>query len=220
MATGTSSRIKPITEASANGAAHSSPLAKERKQVIKIVSELPVEGKVELPDTWESEMHPGLIFKLKKFSNIIIRDAVMKVEEPKPPDIWIEDKERFEPNPNDPGYKEALRDYVYASSMVAVNATIVLGTEVTQVPASLKAVDDSAWIAPLTIIGLEVPPDPLNRYLCWVRWHALDDLELANLHRACRRYNGVVLSSDVEDAQDSLKSVSERDTDTEPPANA
>lgn len=168
-------------------------------------------------DTWESTAKPGLIFKLKKFPNMVIRDVVLKLPEPKIPTWFSPDKDREEPNPEDPKYKDEVREYNYKIAMTAINISLVLGTELVAVAEGMSKPDQTEWSDPLVALNIEIPDDKYNAYLSWVRWYALDEDELSDLHRACRRFNGATLEVDVEGAAEELKSDSGGDTDTSTP---
>lgn len=173
--------------------------------------------KITPADTWESQEKPGLIFKLKKFPNMVIRDAVMKLPEPKVPTWHSPDKDREEPNPEDPKYKEDVREYNYRIAMTAINISLVLGTELVDVPEGMSKPQDTEWSDPLVALNIEIPDDKYNAYLSWVRWYALGEDELSALHAACRRFNGATLEVDVEGAAEELKSDSGGDTNTSAP---
>lgn len=185
-----------------------------------IIADLPTNGEHPKNDTWEAPEKPGLKFRLKKFSRLILRDAVLKLPEPVVPVVYIEEKEREEPNPHDPDYLEAVNKYNVDVSFIAINSSIVLGTAVLTVPENMVGVDDDEWLAPLTIVGLPIPTDKHNRYLGWVKYYALDDDELIALSRASRRFNGYTFEENVEAAVEELKSDEKRDTDTSTPASS
>lgn len=173
--------------------------------------------KITPADTWESTKKPGLVFKLKKFPNMVIRDAVLKIPEPKIPTWHSPEKERDEPNPDDPKYIDEVLEYNYKIAMTAINISLVLGTELLGVSDGMSRPEDDAWSDPLVALNIEIPDDKYNVYLSWVRWYALDEDELSDLHRACRRFNGATLEVDVEGAAEELKSDSGGDTDTSTP---
>ena len=53
----------------------------------------------------------GVILKLHKVKRALVKDAASTIDPPRVPTVYIEDKERMEENPNDPGYVAALRMY-------------------------------------------------------------------------------------------------------------
>src|SRR4051812_42687458 len=53
----------------------------------------------------------GVILKLQRISTDVVRRAWTAIPIPKPPEVWIEDHGRFEPNPADPGYNNELSLY-------------------------------------------------------------------------------------------------------------
>jgi hypothetical protein len=173
-----------------------------------------VASKVPAPDDeWESAHHPGLKFKLRKMSRMALVEAGRKVRDPKVPVVWIEDKQRDEPNPNDPDYREELQRAAWTRSITIVNTCLVLGTKLLDKPDYIDAIDSTEWLEQLDFIGLEVPEGKYARYAAWVRYYALDDDELTDLIVKVQRFNGVVTEQDVQEAAEEFKSIETRNTD-------
>jgi hypothetical protein len=166
-------------------------------------------------DEWESTHHPGLIFKLRKMSRMALVEAGRKVIDPKVPVVWIEDKQRNEPNPNDPDYREELSRAAWVRSTTIVNTCLVLGTKLLHQPEELDALDSQEWLEQLDFIGIAVPEGKYSRYAAWVRYYALDDDELTDLVIHVQRFNGVVTEQDVQQAAEEFKSSETRDTDNQ-----
>lgn len=180
-----------------------------------LVTETVASAPVKPDGEWESTHRPGLRFKLRKMSRMALVEAGRKVIDPKVPVVWIEDKQRDEPNPNDPDYKEELNRAAWTRSTTIVNTCLVLGTALISTPDDLDSIESTEWIEQLEFIGLEVPPGKYARYAAWVRYYALDDDELTDLVIHIQRFNGVVTEQDVQQAAEEFKSIETRDTDNQ-----
>lgn len=166
-------------------------------------------------DTWESEVRPGLTFKLRKMSRMALVEAQERIKEPKVPQVRIEDEDRWEPNPNSPDYRTALQDFLYERSVIIVSTCLALGTALGNVSQDIEGPDGEVWLEQLAITGLVVPPGKWARYVAWVRLYALDERELGQLTNAVQRYNGFVKEADVEAASDTFPSEPAGDTNRE-----
>jgi hypothetical protein len=187
---------------------------KEAEAALSVV-ELVADAPVRPDDEWESIYHPGLKFKLRRMSRMALVEAGRKVMDPKVPVVWIEDKQRNEPNPNDPDYKEELNRAAWTRSIAIVNTCLVLGTSLLSKPEHIESLESDEWIEQLKFIGLDVPEGKYARYAAWVRYHALNDDELTDLILQVQRFNGVVTEPDVQAAAEEFKSIETRNTDNE-----
>ena len=59
----------------------------------------------------------------------LIDEASSRVPEPRPPEVFVDDKGRKEENPNDPDYLRALERLDVERSMAAIDVMIMMGIE-------------------------------------------------------------------------------------------
>lgn len=169
-----------------------------------------------ITNEWESKLKPGLKFKIDKVSKYALIAIRNKLPRPQPPIHHMEEKGRSEPNPNHPEYLMNLQDHAIAQSIATVDAYLGLGTEVLSIPNGVIKVEDDAWIEKFEAMGLEIPRTTYPRYVAWIKMYAIpDDEEIADLISTIRRYNGVVIEEEVDEAMDNLKSDDGRSADTE-----
>ena len=117
----------------------------------------------------------GAVLKLKPVPQAVIRRVAAKIERPAVPVVHIEDKDRDEPNPDDPDYKEAVVQWVTDQALAAFKAVLLLGTEIEIVPEGMDRPEDIGWTAVLLHLGIvteEELGDPYQRYLAWVELYA------------------------------------------------
>jgi len=120
------------------------------------------------------QLSSGIVLKVRPVPPLAIRQAVMNVERPRVPIVFIEEKGREEENPDDPGYREALFEYQMATGLVAMKALLLLGTEVDTLPDGMVGPSDDAWLDELQEVGVEVEAkSPRARYLAWLQFYAL-----------------------------------------------
>lgn len=157
----------------------------------------------------------GLRFKLRRVSKMVMLDAARRLQAPKPPRTFMEEKGREEENPADPNYLAALRDYRYDTGMLAVSTYFILGTRVEgELPPGVEPVTTEGWVDELKSVDprVDIPSAGPRRYLAWLKYHALPDEDQNSLLQACVRYSGGTLEADVTAAQASFRNQPARDT--------
>jgi glutaredoxin len=148
----------------------------------------------------------GIKFRINKIKMSYVRDAWKQLKVPQVPKVFIEEKERWEDNPNDPTYREELNVYQSQRTDVAFNTAVMLGTVVKFIPEGVEGPDGEEWTSILEAIGIPLAKSPRTRYLQWVRYVATSgDQELGNLVIAVIRASGGVLETDAKDAEESFR---------------
>lgn len=156
----------------------------------------------------------GIKFKMKKVSKLLILDASKRILIPKPPKVYIEEKQRTEENPNDPDYVEALAEANYNKAMVVVNAYVALGTKPIEVPEDIEPLASDSWIEAIKELGVDEPKSERARYLYWCKYISLGDEGINELVTAVMRFSGVTLETDVKQAADSFRGNETGNTDS------
>lgn len=97
-------------------------------------------------------LRSGVRVRLKPVPDMVVQRAMAKINKPKVPMWYNPDKEREEPNPNDPDYLEAVRRAEEERGMVAMDVSIMFGCElIDQIP------DDRKWVQRLRkVAGIEI----------------------------------------------------------------
>lgn len=149
----------------------------------------------------------GVKFRLKKVPRTTFSKVLDKFEAPSPPTIWIEEKGRSEPNPNDPDFLKHMRDFDLESSLGLMMALVMLGSDVIDVPAGVERPEDTDWSETLEVIGFEIPAGGKARYAAWVRNVVLVDEEnLTKMAAAISHFNGWIKVAEVQQVMNSFRS--------------
>ena len=118
----------------------------------------------------------GIVLKLKPVPPFLLRQAVTKLKEPKPPKMDI-GKGREEENPDHPDFLAAKGEYDALVIEAVTNVAFVMGTEAASIPDGLWGPDGDDWLEIPEILGIEVDQRPRGRYLAWLRYYAVTSQE-------------------------------------------
>ena len=156
----------------------------------------------------------GIVLKLKPVPPFLARQAVISLQRPKPPVVFLEDKGREEENPNDPEYQRAIQEYEARQIELGLNVMLLVGTAVETVPKGCYGPDDDEWLEDLAIVGIEVDVErPRARYLAWLRYYALQSAsDIALVTQALATGVGLT-EEEVQATADSFRSRAERRAD-------
>jgi len=148
----------------------------------------------------------GVVLKVRRVSTHAIREAVMRIEEPQPPMVFLEDKGREEPNPEHPDYKKAMAQHAEAIGLAAANVTLLMGTTVESVPDDVPKQEEDDWIDNLEFFGITVDKNnPRARYLAWLRFCAINtDEDMVRTLYTVAKVTGVT-EEDVDQAVQSFR---------------
>ncbi len=167
-----------------------------------------------VPDTLT--LSTGVVLKLKPVPQAIIRRVVAKIERPVVPVVHIEEKDRDEPNPDDPDYKEALGDWLTEQAFAAFKAVLLFGTEIESLPEGMVGPDSDDWTAIplyLEVVTEEELADHYRRYLAWIELYAArTETDVFNIARLPVQLAGIS-ESEVMDALLAFRSRARGGTD-------
>ena len=104
----------------------------------------------------------GVCIRLVGVPSGTIQDAISRVKVPDVPTWYNPDKDRDEPNPNDPSYLKALEVHSQEQGRVATEAMIMFGCEIDQ---DTWPPQDSTWLRKLQLAARRGTLD-----LAWVDW--------------------------------------------------
>lgn len=153
----------------------------------------------------EKVLRSGARIRVGRVPQILVSDAVSRVDPPEIPMWWNEDKQRNEPNPNSPSYLREVELYEKDQSQAAIDACILWGVEL------LDPVPDPATWLPkikfmakrghLSIDGYDLD-DPLELEFLYKRYVAVDADEIGELMK--EMVEGVT-PEDLAKARDSFR---------------
>ncbi len=108
-------------------------------------SNVPTEP-VQLSTGYWANIHP--------VSAPLIDEASARVPEPRPPIVFVDDKGREEPNPNDPDYLRELERLDVERSMAAIDVMIMMGVELVNEDGSPYDIDENGrWRKQLSMLA-------------------------------------------------------------------
>lgn len=157
----------------------------------------------------------GVKFKTKDVPVMVYQALKNKLnkERPKVPTWYNDQKDREESNPSDPDYLEAVSRWEEELTEKLMDAAIVLGIEVAEIPEGMEKSDSEGWKRQLESIGIEVPVNGNGRYLAWVKYYAAPTIEdMRELISASSRNAGVT-EEDAAQAAALFRHNEERGTD-------
>lgn len=145
----------------------------------------------------------GVILRGKQAPPLILIKVMAAFPRPKPPIYRNDLLGRDVENPDDPDYLDRLKAHQTESTNAVMNALILLGTELAEVPKKFPKPTDSSWLEEYRELGLETKPEsPSWRYLTWVTFKAvLSEKDLEQIQKVVGRLSGVPESA-VKSAED------------------
>lgn len=167
----------------------------------------------------EFTLSNGIVLSIKAVPPQALRAAASKEKAPKPPTVYIEDKGREEPNPNDPDYLDSLLVYQANQVYRVVNVMMLLGTKILHLPEDILHPDSDEWYEPLQALDIDVPLENKSvRYLSWLRLYAIETAyDMRDIMQLLTVKSGVT-EIEVQKAVDAFRSQQKRGADSDVPA--
>lgn len=161
----------------------------------------------------------GIVLSLKPVPPLLIQAVSQEFVTPDPPVVFIEEKGREEPNPNDPNYRRQLEKLDEDRNMATNNLVLAIGTSVKTVPDGYYRPEQDEWIANIEfaskVAGKELKvdrEDEIQRYLCWLRFYALESLGDMVLVQSLPTQLTGIREGEVDEVLESFLSLPERGT--------
>lgn len=171
----------------------------------------------------EFELSNGILLKIKPVPPLLANAITEAFKDPDPPKVYLEEKGRDEENPNDPNYLRELEEINEKRNRAINNLYLGIGTECVHVPDGYYRPEQEEWLDQVKfaarVAGTPLDfdfTDAVERYLCWLRFYALENGDDATVAHRLPMVLGGISEAEVEQAIDSFRSVSERGTDNEP----
>lgn len=135
----------------------------------------------------------GVILRAKAAPPLALVKVIGGFPRPKPPVYFNEKMGRDMENPDHPDYIERLKAHQTESSNAVLNALILLGTELVEVPKRFPKPEDNDWLEEYQELGLPSKPENKKwRYLNWVFFKAvLNNEDLVAIRDEVGRLSGV-----------------------------
>ena len=145
------------------------------------------------------ELLNGIVLKVKRIGQGVLRKAVEAIPKPKPPTYPMTDPETGEieqiPNYDDPAFDEALEAYDLEVIGAALRIMTRLGTECLSVPPGKFRPEDDGWVDELDAAGIAVDTldlsTPPKRYREWLELYASSQDDNRRLSTATLLMNGL-----------------------------
>ncbi|KKN78141.1 hypothetical protein LCGC14_0353680 [marine sediment metagenome] len=166
----------------------------------------------------EIELSSGVILTLTPGAPLALNNVMNEMNQsdppPKPPDVWSEDKERNEPNPNDPDYKKAMAERDSNWSMKIFTLLLATSSTVKDIPDGMMTPESDDFLEMMEMAGIVPRRTPTGRYVQWVQMVAIlkDDTKLLNIQLL--RLTGLS-EDDIAEAEATFRDLTESDTDQE-----
>jgi hypothetical protein len=169
------------------------------------------------------ELSNGIILTLKPVPPFLLQAVMGEFKDPEVPVVFMQEKGRDEPNPNDPEYIKAMEE-VSAKQDKAINDFLLsVGTDVKSIPEGYFPPESDEWIKQIEfaseISGANIYVDkenPIKRYLYWLRFYAIETgFDSAVINTIAYSLGGI-REGEVQEVIDSFRSLPERRADTEP----
>lgn len=123
----------------------------------------------------------GVRLEARPVPPLLFQRVASRFSFPEPPVVYIEEKGRNEPNPNDPAYLAECKRIEEEQRVAMLDAAIMMGVRVVEIPEGIPSPDDDDWVGAVEYLtGERVPSDskPI-RVLMWLKYYAAqtaDDL--------------------------------------------
>ena len=98
------------------------------------------------------EMSNGVVFSVRKVPQIAFADLRDSFPEPSPPIFYNEDRDREEPNENDPRYLSEHANWEVKISTGVINLTLMFGSEVAYIPDGIPTPESKEFKEELELI--------------------------------------------------------------------
>lgn len=160
----------------------------------------------------------GIVLKVKPMPPMLLNSVSNSIPKPPVPMVFLEDKGRDEPNPNDPNYIQAEADRQTALSLAIMNTILYACTEIEEVPANCWGVESEEWLALPRLAGIKFDPDDkIERYLTWLRSYAIATMQDMNKAQTLPLMLAGITEPEVDDVMESFRSGETPGTDNPVP---
>lgn len=164
----------------------------------------------------------GIVLAMRPIPPLLLQAVSDEFRAPDPPTIWLEDRERHEPNPNDPAYLKEIQRITEAEQLATEDLTLAVGTSVKHVPEGMFKPEDDGWVtqvkfaAKLGKLDIEIDTeDEVKRYLAWLRFYALESSTDIVMVRNLSTMLAGIQEGEVDEVIESFRGDPRRGTDSQ-----
>lgn len=126
----------------------------------------------------EVTLSSGVVLKVRPVPPLLLNRVQMRFPKVPVPVVYNPDKERDEPNPNDPEYTEAIERNEFSKTEALLDIMIGRGTEPISIPAGMPKPQDDEWLEELEFyLQEEQDKRERPRYLAWVKFVAIQNTD-------------------------------------------
>lgn len=168
----------------------------------------------------EFTLSNGIVLSLKPVPPFLLAAVQSEYQTPDPPSVYMEEKGRDEPNPNDPAYIQTLERLEQQQQLALNSLILAVGTSVKFVPEGYSGPEESTWFEGIHYLakasGVEIDldaEDEKKRYLLWLRYYALENSDDTILATTLPLQLGGIREGEVSEVLDSFRSLPQRGTD-------
>jgi hypothetical protein len=135
----------------------------------------------------------GVVLRGKASPPLTLIKVMAAFPAPKVPVYFNKTMGREVENPDDPDYLDRVQANKTESSNALLNALIILGTELVEVPKKFPKPQDDTWLEEYQELGLPMRPENKTwRYLTWITFKAVVDAkDLQEIQKVVGRLSGV-----------------------------
>lgn len=135
----------------------------------------------------------GVVLRGKMANPLTLVKVLSAFPRPKVPVHFVKEMGREVENPDDPDYIDRVQAWKTERSGSALNAMILLGTDLVSVPKKFSTPDGDDWMDEFALLGLPMNPESKSwRYLTWVMTKAAVTVEdLNKIQEVVGRLSGI-----------------------------
>lgn len=118
----------------------------------------------------------GVVLKALRVPPLRIDAVQRQFKDPKIPEDVLDDGRKV-PNPDRKDYKEAKEKVEQERNLALADALMLFGTELVSCPETIESPDSDEWVEEMELFGITIPEKPKVRYLAWLRYVAIVNVE-------------------------------------------
>lgn len=148
----------------------------------------------------------GVVLQIRSVPAMVLREVMNQIKEPRVPTFVNEEKGgRIEENPLDPEYLEAVEAYKNAQVDIS-NRLYLAYTKPSPgaLPNDVEPPDSPVWEEDLKFVGIDVHESGRERYVDWLKFYVLTDVDFRDLMTAMYVAGGLVTEEVVKAAIESF----------------
>lgn len=175
----------------------------------------------------EFELTNGIVLSVKTVPPLLLTAVGNEFKFPDPPVVFIEEKGRDEPNPNDPNYVRECSELLDQQNLALNDLILAVGSSCHSVPDGYFKPEEDGWVSQvefaMRIAGKPIEiekDDATKRYLQWLRFYALETNVDVALAQSLPYQLAGIREGEIEEVIASFQRDPQRRTDNGSPSEA